>query len=61
MKNNTRKKQKKSHTPSLIRLSLLSIPFPVFVTDSAGKVVPTVTLPEFDQLACASAYARCRC
>lgn len=27
--------------------SLMSIPFPVFITDENGRVVPTITLPEF--------------
>lgn len=30
--------------------SLMSIPFPVFVTNEKGKVVPTITLPEFAQI-----------
>lgn len=30
--------------------SLMSVPFPVFVTDRNDKVVPTITLPEFIQL-----------
>jgi len=30
--------------------SLMSIPFPVFVTNEKGKIVPTITLPEFAQI-----------
>ncbi len=39
--------------PSMINphvFSLMSIPFPVFVTNEKGKVVPTITLPEFAQI-----------
>jgi hypothetical protein len=50
MKNRPSKKQTKLHSPSPLLLSLLSMPFPVFVTDASGKVVPTITLPEFGQL-----------
>lgn len=30
--------------------SLMSVPFPVFVTNEDGKIVPTITLPEFAQI-----------
>lgn len=30
--------------------SLMSLPFPVFVTDETGKIVPTITLPEIAQI-----------
>lgn len=30
--------------------SLMTIPFPVFVTDAHDKIVPTISVPEFHQL-----------
>lgn len=30
--------------------SLMTIPFPVFTTNAEGKVVPTISVPEFQQL-----------
>ncbi len=30
--------------------SLMTIPFPVFVTDKQDKIIPTITVPEFHQL-----------
>lgn len=50
MKTRTRKNQTKPLQINPHVFSLMTIPFPVFVTNRDGKVVPTITAPEFAQL-----------
>jgi hypothetical protein len=50
----TNNKAKRSHSARIVNEqvhSLMSSPLPVFVTDREGRVIPTITLPEFQRLA----------